>query len=464
MIRVLRAYQDLAFAAIRAAFAAGARAVLFVLPTGGGKTVVFSFVAKAAALLGSRVCIIVHRDNLLLQASRSLSDCGISHGIIAPGHTRTSDLVQIASVQTLARRLERYEFDLLILDEAHHAVAGTWGKIIAAYPNAFVLGVTATPARTDGRGLAEIFETMVLGPSIGELIEQGYLVRPIVYGSKKKIDLSRVAIRGGDYDRKQLEAAVDTTSVTGDAIAEYTRLCPGAAAVVFCVSVKHAEDVAADFRAAGYSFQAIHGRMDLSEIRLAIEQLQTGVLQGITSCDLISEGFDCPNIRAAIVLRPTQSEALYIQQVGRALRPAPGKDRAIIIDHADNWFNHGGPAAERSWTLEGVKKKPRRGSMPAFPTLQCPKCYATHAPAPVCPGFNPDGSPCGHVYAIAVSSDMPDTKAGELAEVAAELLRKKEKKEKIRRARTLEELQAIAADYGYKPAWASILYQQRGGV
>lgn len=455
LILALRLYQEAGINAIRAAFAAGARSVLYVLPTGGGKTVVFSFIARAAAMLGSRVCIIVHRDSLLLQASRSLSDCGIPHGIIAPGHTRTRDLVQIASVQTLARRLDRYEFDLLIIDEAHHATAGTWARVIAAYPNAFVLGVTATPARSDGRGLAEVFEIMVLGPTPGELIEQGYLVRPIVYGSKKMIDLSRVAIRGGDYDRRQLAAAMDTNQITGDAIAEYSRLCPGASALAFGVSINHAEHIAAAFCAAGYRFKAIHGRMPVTEIRYAIEELRDHAIDGLSSCDLVTEGFDSPGIEAEIILRRTQSEALCVQMYGRVLRPAPGKTRAIIIDHADNWAIHGGPVAERAWTLEGVRRRPRRGSAESLPVRQCPMCFACHEPAPIC-------TVCGHVYKIE-SAPAPTAAAGEMAEVAAELLRKK-KKDEVRKARTLEELQKIAEERGYKPGWASIVYQQRGGV
>lgn len=458
MITALRDYQDRGVAEIRAAYGAGARSILYVLPTGGGKTVVFSYVAKSAAERRRRSCIMVHRDTLLNQASAALTDCGVPHGIIAPGHTATRDLVQVASINTLARRLDRHEFDFLIPDEAHHATSPTWSKVLAAFPEAHVLGVTATPARTDGRGLAEIFEAMVLGPSIAELIEQGYLVRPVVYGSKKKLDLSRVQTRAGDYDRKQLAEAMDSSTITGDAVSEYSRLCPGAPAVVFCVSIRHAEDVAAEFAAAGYLAEVIHGKLPVQEIRAKVDGLRDGRVQLIVSVDLVSEGFDCPAIRAAILLRPTQSEALYIQQVGRALRPFPGKDRAIIIDHADNWFKHGGPAAPRDWTLEGRKKRPRRGSAEAAPGRQCEKCFCFHAPAPACPE-------CGFVYTVNTLERDPDVVAGELREIDDELLQqqKQARRDRVRRARTLEDLQAVGREFGYKPAWASIVYQSRGG-
>jgi DNA repair protein RadD len=455
VITALRPYQDQGVADIRAAYGAGAQSVLYTLPTGGGKTIVFSFIAKAAAAKRKRTAILVHRDALLSQASRTLSACGVPHGLIAPGHHPTRDLVQVASVQTLVRRLNRYDFDLLVIDEAHHATAGSWHKTIAAYPLAHVLGVTATPARLDGRGLAEIFEAMVLGPSIQELIAAGHLVRPIVYGSRERLELARLAVRGGDYARGQLAATMDSTRITGNAIADYQKHCPGVPAVAFCVSVMHAADVAAQFNAAGYRAATIHGGMEIEQIRAAVDGLASGRIQVLTSCDLISEGFDCPVIEAAILMRPTKSESLYIQQVGRALRPSPGKTRAVILDHADNWLLHGSPAAGRDWSLEGQKK--RKGASGAA-VRQCPACFACHPPAPRCPQ-------CNHVYVADLTARAPDQVAGELAEVSDEVLAAvaKKKRQEVGRARTLEELQRIAAARGYKPGWASIVYQSRGG-
>jgi DNA repair protein RadD len=450
VITALRDYQERGVQEIRAAYAAGAQSVLYVLPTGGGKTVVFSFVARAALERRKRTAILVHRDKLLKQASRALTNCGVPHGLIAPGHTPTRDLIQVASVQTLVHRLNRYDFELLIVDEAHHATAGSWLKIAAAYSLAYTLGVTATPARTDGRGLAEIFEAMVLGPSIKDLIAAGHLCRPVVYGSEQRLQLAKVAVRAGDYARGQLASAMDTSQITGDAIAQYSKHCPGVPAVAFCVSVQHAADVAAQFSAAGYRAATIHGGMPLHEIDAAVDGLASGAVQVLTSCDLISEGFDCPVIQAAILLRPTKSEALYIQQIGRALRPSPGKERAVILDHADNWLAHGAPSADREWSLEGQKKRKSAGGVPV---RQCPKCFACHAPAPACPE-------CKHVYVIEAA--VPKQVAGELVEIDEALMRKR-KKDEVRRARTLEDLQRIARERNYRPAWASIMYQARGG-
>lgn len=473
----LRHYQAPWLDAIRSSFAAGARSVLGVMPTGAGKTVSFCEMVRLSSAMGNRVAVLVHRDNLLGQASRALDAAGIGHGIIAPGHTPTSNLVQVASVHSLARRLAsstshpaRHQFDFLIIDEGHHATASTWVKIIAANPTALVLGVTATPCRTDGQGLDHIFESLVLGPSIQDLIDDGYLVDARVYAPANLVNLSKVHTRAGDYDRGELANAMDTPSITGDAVEHYRRLCPGAPAVTFCVSIQHAQDVAEDFSRAGFRSRAIHGKQPAAEIRRALEDLSAGRLDVLSSCDLISEGFDCPGIVAAILLRPTQSEALYIQQVGRALRPvypaasplstredrlaaiaASPKPRAIILDHSGNCFKHGMPSDPRDWTLEGKKKRRRGDQGPPVPVRQCRSCFACHRPAPSCPF-------CGFVYPLEVRE--VETKAGVLAEVDAAALRKaRALKGRVRAAKTLEEFHAIAKDYGYRPAWASIKFQ-----
>lgn len=472
----LRPYQQTMVSNIRAAFADGAGAVVAVAPTGAGKTVVFSFVAASAAAQGTRTVVLVHRDALLRQTARALSSAGVAHGLIAAGTSPSHDLVQVASVQTLARRLirypndPRYRFSLLVVDEAHHAVAGSWLSVIDRLPDAHVLGVTATPRRLDGRGLDGVFRALVLGPSIAELVADGWLAPARVYAPATRPTTDGVTRRAGDFDRGELAELMDTPSITGDAVDHYRRLCPGSPAVAFCVSVRHAEDVAATFAAAGFPSRAISGRMPVEEIRRATDALSAGDLAVLTSCDLISEGFDCPAMAAAILLRPTQSEALFVQQIGRPLRPvfadghdlttragrlaaiaAGDKPSAIILDHAGNVFRHGMPDDDREWTLAG---RPRRvGTAPAVGVRQCSRCFACHSPAPVCPA-------CGFVYPP--SDAIPETRAGELEEVNAVEVRRI-RRERIRRARTLPELHALASELGYRPAWASILYQQRGG-
>ena len=456
----LRPYQADAVAQLRAAYSSGKRAPLFCLPTGGGKTFVFSYIANNATARGNRVCILVHRQELLLQASRSLQAIGVRHGLIAPGYIQNREPVQIASVQTLGRRINNtrsvntfHNFDLVIVDEAHHAVAGTWKRLIEAMPQARILGVTATPVRTDGQGLSDVFDAMVVGPSVETLIDMGFLVRPVVYAPPSALDLSGVRRRGGDYDQRELATRMDKPTITGDAVKHYRKLCDGKPAIAFCASVAHAQHVAEQFKASGYSARSIDGSMLDTERKQAIADLGQGRLQVLTSCDIVSEGTDIPVVEAAILLRPTQSLGLYLQQVGRALRPAPGKDRAIILDHVGNCLRHGLPDDQREWTLDGLPRSARSKSddEPDVTVKQCEKCFAVFKPSLVCPA-------CGHVHAPKAREIQQND--GELEEVDANLLRAQQRQE-VGKARTLEQLIEVAKRRGYNVRWAYNVFNAR---
>ena len=219
----LRDYQIECMTAIRQAFKRGRR-VLFVLPTGGGKTIIFAFITLHAAAKGNRVIVLAHRAEIADQINAALASMGVVHGRIQPGYVMTDDLVQVGMLQTVARRLEAIPAPaLLVIDEAHHAVAGTWAKITAAWPNAKVLGVTATPERLDGVGLRDAFDTMVFGPDVRELIDAGYLASFRYLAPSTDIDLSRVRSIGGDYNSADLEQAVDQDGITGDVVEHYLK-------------------------------------------------------------------------------------------------------------------------------------------------------------------------------------------------------------------------------------------------
>jgi DNA repair protein RadD len=450
----LRDYQSKAVNDIRTAYVNGKRAPLFVLATGGGKTVVFSYIANTTAARGKRVLILVHRIELLRQTSAKLYELGTEHGIINPKFTPNHTAkVQIASVQTLAGRIKkgkaRTDYDLVIVDEAHHAVASQWKTILSAMPEKCkMLGVTATPVRGDGTGLGDIFDSMILGPSIKHLTERGSLVPSVVYAPMEKIDLSAVKIKNGDYDPNDLESIIDNSMITGNAVDYYRRICANKPAIVFCCSIKHAEHVAEEFRAAGFRAQSIDGTMEDAQRRSLIAGLANGHVEVLTSCDIISEGTDIPAVTAAILLRPTQSTGLFLQQVGRALRPAPGKARAIILDHVGNILTHGLPDEEREWSLEGEEKKKRKKDDGAMIRVkQCPACFAMHAPAPKCPL-------CGHQYVT--EERTVDQRDGELREIKDDdkLMIKRLRAKEIAKAKTYEDLVAIGAKLGYKPGWA----------
>ena len=455
---MLREYQQKAVDNIRLSYNSGKNAPLFVLSTGGGKTFIFSHIARNASKKSKRVLILVHRVELLRQTSKSLTFLGVKHGLINPKYTPDiSANVQVASVPTLVRRLNKIqEPDLIIIDEAHHATAGSWDKIVSHYPNAKILGVTATPCRGDGKGLGVIagglFDDLICGPQTPELIEMGFLVQPKVYAPKNNLDLSKVHTRMGDYDKKEISDLMDRPTITGDAVSHYKRLCSGVPAVAFCVSIKHAEHVAQQFRMAGYKAYAVSGETDDDKRDKLLAGLGDGTVDLIASCDLISEGTDIPAIGCAILLRPTQSLGLYIQQVGRALRPSEGKKNAVILDHVGNVLNHGMPDDERTWTLEG--KKRRKGSKIDEPTVlvtQCGKCFAVYKPAPECPE-------CGHK--TKKNEREPEQVDGELEEIRREEV-KKEKKIENYQAGSYSELQEIARKRGYKPGWAKNYHLNR---
>ncbi len=460
----LRDYQTDAVNNIRQSYIRGFKAPLLVIPTGGGKTVIFSYIAATTASRGKRVLILVHRVELLRQTSAALQKSGVHHGLINPKYT--PDLfapVQVASVQTLIKRLDKIKPpDLIVIDEAHHALAGTWKKIIEHFPNAHILGVTATPCRGDGTGLGiesgGVFDDLVMGPQVQELIQRGFLVEPLIYGvdSGSKIDLSGIHTKMGDYDQGELAKLMDKPKITGDAVAHYKKLCSGVPAVVFCVSVAHAQHVAEEFRAAGYRAYHADGSLDDDIRKRILNGLGNGTVDVVTSCDLISEGTDIPAIGCAILLRPTQSLGLYLQQVGRALRPCEGKDKAIILDHVGNVLTHGFPDEVREWTLQGdpKRKKSKKKEDKTVQVKQCEKCYAIHQPAPSCPV-------CGHVYVV---KDMaPKQVDGELKQLRPEDVAHRKRAQVVEQAKaqTLEELLEIARARGYKDGWAQHIYNSR---
>jgi DNA repair protein RadD len=454
MSLTLRPYQATLIERTRANFLVGKRSQLLVLPTGGGKTVCFSYMAGRAVEKNLRVWILAHRVELLDQISKTLRQFGVPHGVVAPGYLGDRrQPVQVASVFTLARRLDRYDApDLIIVDEAHHAITdSTWGRVITAFPNAKLLGVTATPIRLSGEGLGDLFQSMVVGPTMRDLIEQGAL-SPYRLFAPAGVDLSGVHTRMGDFVRGEIAAAMDKPSITGDAVKHYQKLAPGRRAVAFCVSVEHAVHVAEQFRAAGISAQAIDGGMDRGLRASVLAEFSAGRIQVLASCDLISEGFDVPAIEAAILLRPTQSLGLYLQQVGRALRTFPGKDEAIILDHAGNVKRHGLPDEDRVWSLEGAPKK--KGAQKSdVPVKTCGACFATvHSAATHCS--------CG--FEFPVQRREVEHVEGELQEIDLATAVRRRRQEQGR-AQTEADLVAIGRSRGMKrpELWARHVLRAR---
>jgi superfamily II DNA or RNA helicase len=422
-----------------------------VSPTGSGKTVLFSYITSQVLKRGARVVIVAHRREILDQISGTLSKVSVPHGFIQAGKPMSKQPAMVASIQTLGRRLDQVTTpDLVIIDEAHHSVSKSYVEMFARWPEAKFIGVTATPERLDGKGLGAMFDRMVMGPSVQWLIDNGFLAKPVYYAPKHTPDLSSVSKVAGDFDRAETEEIIDTPRITGDAVTHYRKFCPNQRAVAFCISVAHAQHVADQFCAAGVPAASIDGTLEPEVRSKRVEDLTAGKILVLTSCELISEGFDLPAVNAAILLRPTHSLSMHLQQLGRALRPFPGKTHAVILDHVGNCLRHGLAEQERAWDLEGREK--RKSKSRPVETKQCSKCFAIFA-GTACPQ-------CGAEREV--SPREVEQVDGELQRLSIEdIAAKREERREEGKCRTLEDFRALAARRGYKPGWAYFRWQAR---
>ncbi|GLI94298.1 DEAD/DEAH box helicase [Methylocystis echinoides] len=462
---VLRDYQAALDRDIRDAYRRGARRVLAVSPTGSGKTVLFASVVAGAARKGRRVLILAHRVEIIEQIGAALDRHALPFGMIAPGADETDHAVQIASIATLARRLDRWRdrFDLVVLDECHHAPADSWRRVLDAFPSARLLGTSATPERLDGRGLGDIFEHMVVGPSVADLIAAGHLSPFTIFAPASAPDLKGVRTRAGDYATEDLRERMGG-AIVESAVKEYQRLCAGVPAVAFCLDIAHSEAVAAAFRAAGVRAKHVDGETPADERRAAVAALGRGQIDVLCNVALFGEGVDVPGIGAAILLRPTQSLALFLQQCGRALRPAPGKARALILDFASNSSRHGLPDDPREWSLDSTARRDRPTA--AMPKVRrCRECGAVNSiRADRCGN-------CGNPLVVSVARREIDMRLQEAgghgdprALALAARLRRMTYRERLRWAgRDEGRLRAVARACNYQPGWVRHVLEEIDG-
>lgn len=460
----LRDYQVKAVSDIEAAFRETRRA-LFVLPTGGGKTTIFSEIAKRAVDAEQTVFVLAHRRELIDQAAARLRRFGMDPGLIVSGEKMTLNAqVQVGSIQTLIRRLHAFDApDLIIVDEAHRAVAASYESILTHYPFARVLGLTATPCRLDGKGLKEAFGALVEGPSVESLITGEFLMRPVVYSASIP-DLTGIKTRAGDYALDQLADALERSTICGDAVRSYQKFTPGRSAIAFCVNVKHAGTTADAFNAAGIAAEVLTGDASTTDRAAILGRLRSGETKVVATVDVLTEGFDFEALETILLLRPTKSLALYLQMCGRVLRVSEGKPEAVILDLSGNTLRHGLIEEPREWSLAGIEEKARQRATngDTLTVRLCQNCFGVHKAAPVCPL-------CGHQHAADVR--VPVVKAGELRRIQAEELAAakaaaaRKRKSEERDCRTLEDFMRLGRQRGYKfPAgWAAHRWQARRG-
>lgn len=379
----LRIYQEHDLDLVRAAYREGFRRPLLVQPTGAGKGYLIAYIVHEASRRGFRIQFWVNRRTLVHDMSKRLDAIGVDHGVIMSGAKRKKPWlpVQVVSIDTLRNRAAPPPADLVVIDESHFAVSQGWQDMIKLYPDARFLLTTATPIRLDGRGLGEIADVMIVGPSVQSLIDQGYLVPSEVY-SFQPPDLSGVTKTGGDYNQKQLATATDKAVLVGDAVKTWLKLASDRKSVTFCVDKKHASHVAEEYRKAGVEAVDVNDETSDEDRDKIWRDFDVGGLRMVTSVGVISYGWDHPICSAVSLLRPTQSLQLHLQQIGRGCRPCPGKTNLLVLDHAGNHSRPGFGFYEspREWSLEGgLVRKPQDK---VTPVATCKVCYLTFPSGP----------------------------------------------------------------------------------
>lgn len=394
----LRPYQEAGIEAIRAAIRSGARRVLAVAATGAGKTIIATSIIDGARRKGRRSLFLAPRREIISQTYRKLIEAGLPHddvGVILAGvesGARSADpgdpwrlaarrpgaSVQVASVDTLRNRAKPLA-DLVFLDEAHRSIAPSYEALLASYPEASVVGLTATPWRADGKGFRSLYQGLVVVAPPKTLMDAGFLVEPRVWSvpSGSLPDLSGVRVKGGDYDATELARACDRATLVGDIVEHWQRHAPGQRTVCFAASVEHSKHIAERFRAAGIAAEHLDGETDIATRAGILGRLASGETLVVCNCAVLTEGWDMPAVSCCILARPTKSTTLYIQCAGRVLRPAPGKAGAVILDHAGCALEHGLPHEEREYSLDAPKKR-KRGAAEDCAKM-CPECFAVLA-------------------------------------------------------------------------------------
>ena len=392
----LRPYQLRAVDSVIGTIKSGVRKIVLRAPTGAGKTIIASRIIEGAKSKGNRVVFLAHRTELIDQCSEKLTDIGVSHGIIQGSRKMSiSELVQVASVQTLINR-NIPEPQIIIIDEAHRARAKTYEDIVNRYPNAFVLGLTATPCRTDGRGLGAIFDKILDTIDYTTLIEQGYLVPFIVYAPPMSFSMQGVKKTAGDFNKKETASRLGKSKIYGDVIEHWQKKASDRSTIVFCCSVEHSKAMCDRFKKIGVSAVHIDGKTHKTKRKESIEKVRAGEIQVLCNVGIATEGTDLPIVSCIVLANPTFSLSLHQQMIGRGLRihPESGKHNCLILDHVGNHNRLGWIDDEIEWTLNDKVKAKRSGKSErkAMSVRTCPKCFlAMKSDVEVCPS-------CGYKF------------------------------------------------------------------
>ncbi len=433
----LRGYQQQVFDDSIKAFANGSKGICCVLPCRSGKSYIMARMIQGAK---GNVLVLAHRHTLINQHKELLESLGV-----------LTEKVRVESVFTEASRLKERkptDVDLIIIDEAHLSEAKSYKKVCEFYNCRRVL-FTATPARLDGKPLT-LADTLVIGITANELIGMGAISEYDYYAPDLNIDTDNVDMVAGEYNNGQLSDLMCQSAIYGDILKYYRLLGENRQAIAYCTSVKHSEQTAEMFNENGITAVSIDGGMSIKERNKRMDMFRSGKVQILCNCNLISEGVTLPNASVALLLRPTCSLPLFIQQACRVLTPVEGK-KAVIIDYVNNVQRHGLPTDNHEWTLaQTVEKRKQHNEDGTLSIRQCSECFRCFKTAPKCPY-------CGYEYQVK-GRELKAIKDVELKQIQAVEKEEQEKQKKIARmevgqCQTIADLQKIAKERGYKQAW-----------
>jgi superfamily II DNA or RNA helicase len=441
----LRPYQEKILTEVLSLMRKGYKKPLVVLPTGGGKTALFAFMASQAQAKGNTVWFLVHRRELLDQTLDTFERFDIP--------LKTIHVSMVSQWKKLPPP------DMIVMDEAHHSKARTWLNIFEAYPDVWTIGLTATPTRLDGKPLGDLYDCMAQGPTTYQLINMDYLSNYKYVAPPVQLDLSQVHVKRGDYDPKETSKLLRSRTVYSSIIDEYKRNASGRQAIYFCTTIEHSAETAEAFQDAGINAVHFDGNTPKKQRKEIIQKFRTGEIQVLCNVSLIGEGFDMPDCEVVGLVRPTQSLSVYLQQVGRCLRYKPGKT-AIILDHVGNYQRHGLPDDTREWSLnERAQQYRKMDDKGNYVIRYCPNCYAAYRntlrECPVC------GSP----YET-TQEELEAQESIKLVEISR--LNKYKfnvyawTEEALENAKTYSDLCTLAKARGYKTGWAYHQAKARG--
>ena len=464
----LRLYQQHAIGLLAQAIAGGSRAPLLVAPTGSGKTVIAAEIMRRATAKGRRVLFCAPRRELIWQTSEKLAAIGVRHGIVLAGADHRADddaAVQVASVDTLYARvvkratLDLGDFDLLIIDECHLSITEAKLRLFGVWPRAIRLGLTATPTRKDGRALGCLFDRLLEPTTVSDLTAQGFLM-PARYYSVSVPDLGGLKIIAGDYQSDGLETVMNRPQLVGDIVAHWLTHGRDRRTVVFACSIAHSAALAEAFRREGVCAEHVDAETPREERERIFARFRSGETEVLTNCFLAAYGFDLPVLSCVVLARPTRSLMLFLQMLGRGLRPAPDKTDCLVLDHSGAVHEHGFAADLRPWTLDGTyalttaTRAATLREQRAAVRLTCQVCDRIFTGSRVCPE-------CGWVYTptgrdvVQLDGTLVEIAADEPDELGSGSRGRKN------RQRWYLELRGLAAELGYRTGWAAHQYKAR---